>query len=69
MTESFAGPAAIRAGADGTASAELRVIDGRRVVWFRIAGGKHHGAIGEAGGATVERAVQLAGQLQVPARR
>ena len=42
------------------------MIDGRRVVWFRIAGGKHHGAIGVAGGATVERAVQLAGQLQVP---
>ena len=42
------------------------MIDGRRVVWFRIAGGKHHGAIGAAGGATVERAVQLAGQLQVP---
>ena len=58
--------APIRAGADGTASAELRMIDGRRVVWFRIAGGKHHGAIGVAGGATVERAVQLAGQLQVP---
>ena len=56
----------MRAGADATASAELRVIDGRRVVWFRIAGGKHHGAIGEVGGATVERAVQLAGQLQIP---
>ena len=60
------GPAPIRAGADYAASAELRVIDGRRVVWFRIAGGKHHGAIGAAGGATVERAVQLAGQLRVP---
>jgi acetyl-CoA carboxylase carboxyltransferase component len=60
------GPAPIRAGADATASAEVRVVDGRRVVWFRIAGGKHHGAIGAAGGATVERAVQLAGQLQIP---
>ena len=56
----------IRSGADAAASAELRVIDGRRVVWFRIAGGKHHGAIGVGGGATVERAVQLAGQLQIP---
>jgi acetyl-CoA carboxylase carboxyltransferase component len=63
---SATGSAPIRAGADGAASAELRVIDGRRVVWFRIAGGKHHGAIGAAGGATVERAVQLAGQLRVP---
>ncbi len=64
--ETARGPAQIRAGADHAASAELRVIDGRRVVWFRIAGGKHHGAIGAAGGATVERAVQLAGQLRVP---
>jgi acetyl-CoA carboxylase carboxyltransferase component len=60
------GSSPIRAGADGTVSAEVRVVDGRRVVWFRIAGGKHHGAIGAAGGATVERAVQLAGRLQVP---
>src|ERR1700675_1689497 len=64
--ETASGPAPIRAGSDVAASAELRVIDGRRVVWFRIAGGKHHGAIGAAGGATVERAVQLAGQLRVP---
>jgi len=60
------GSTPIRAGADGTASAEVRVVDGRRVVWFRIAGGKHHGAIGAAGGATVERAVRLAGELQIP---
>ncbi len=64
--DTTSGPAPIRAGADAAATAELRMIDGRRVVWFRIAGGKHHGAIGAAGGATVERAVQLAGQLQVP---
>jgi len=56
----------IRSGADAAASAEIREIDGRRVVWFRIAGGKHHGAIGARGGATVERAVQLAGQLEIP---
>jgi acetyl-CoA carboxylase carboxyltransferase component len=60
------GSTPIRSGADGTASAEVRIVDGRRVVWFRIAGGKHHGAIGAAGGATVERAVQLAGELQIP---
>ncbi len=56
----------IRARADLTASAEIREIDGRRVVWFRIAGGKHHGAIGVRGSATVERAVQLADELQIP---
>ena len=56
----------IRSDADAAATAELREIDGRRVVWFRIAGGKHHGAIGTRGGATVERAVELAGELGVP---
>ena len=56
----------IRSDADAAASAELREIEGRRVVWFRIAGGKHHGAIGTRGGATVERAVQLAGELGIP---
>ena len=52
--------------ADAAASAEVRVVGGREVVWFRIAGGKHHGAIGANGSATVERAVQLAGRLQIP---
>ena len=56
----------IQARADAAASAELREIDGRRVVWFRIAGGKHHGAIGVEGSATVERAVRLAGELRIP---
>jgi acetyl-CoA carboxylase carboxyltransferase component len=56
----------IQARADAAASAEVREIDGRRVVWFRISGGKHHGAIGGAGGATVERAVRLAGELRIP---
>ena len=31
-----------------------------------IEGGKHHGAIGVNGSATVERAVRLAGELHVP---
>jgi acetyl-CoA carboxylase carboxyltransferase component len=52
--------------ADAAASAEVRTIDGRRVVWFRVAGGPHHGAIGIAGGATIERAVRLAGELRLP---
>jgi acetyl-CoA carboxylase carboxyltransferase component len=56
----------LQAWADSAASAGLRTIDGRRVVWFRIAGGKHHGAIGVNGSATVERAVRLAGELGVP---
>jgi acetyl-CoA carboxylase carboxyltransferase component len=57
---------AVNARADVAASAEIRHLDGRHVVWFRIAGGKHHGAIGVDGAATVERAVALAEQLGTP---
>jgi acetyl-CoA carboxylase carboxyltransferase component len=57
---------ALNAHADIAASAEIRDIGGRRVAWFRIAGGKHHGAIGVSGAATVERAMQLAEQLGIP---
>jgi acetyl-CoA carboxylase carboxyltransferase component len=56
----------IQGRADAAASAEIREVGGRRVVWFRIAGGKHHGAIGPAGAATVERAVDLANRLEIP---
>ena len=38
----------IHADADAAASASVREVDGRQVMWFRIAGGKHHGAIGAA---------------------
>lgn len=56
----------IAAGADVAASAESRVLDGRRVCWFRIEGGKHHGAIGIAGGETIARAVRHAVDTRVP---
>jgi acetyl-CoA carboxylase carboxyltransferase component len=56
----------VHAYADAAASASVREVDGRMVMWFRIAGGNHHGAIGVQGGATVERAVRLAGELQIP---
>lgn len=39
---------------------------GRRVVEFAVRGGKHHGAIGDAGGEVVERAVRLAIEQGVP---
>jgi acetyl-CoA carboxylase carboxyltransferase component len=52
--------------ADAAASAGITEIDGRRVVSFRVEGGKHHGAIGVNGSATIERAVRLAGELQIP---
>jgi acetyl-CoA carboxylase carboxyltransferase component len=56
----------IHSRADEAASAAVRELDGRRVVRFRIAGKTHHGAIGARGGGTVERAVQLAGELLLP---
>jgi acetyl-CoA carboxylase carboxyltransferase component len=56
----------LHAWADAAASAEITEIGGRRVVAFRVAGGKHHGAIGINGSATVEQAVRLAGELQIP---
>jgi len=58
--------APLHAWADAAASAEVTDIGGRQVVAFRVAGGKHHGAIGVNGSATVERAVRLAGSLQIP---
>jgi acetyl-CoA carboxylase carboxyltransferase component len=58
--------APVHAHADAAVSASVRVVDGRRISSFRIAGGKHHGAIGVRGGETVERAVRLAGELQIP---
>jgi acetyl-CoA carboxylase carboxyltransferase component len=56
----------LHAWADAAASAEITEIGGRRVVAFRVEGGKHHGAIGVNGSETVERAVRLAGELQLP---
>ncbi len=49
-----------------TATASLREIDGRRVSWFSIEGGKHRGAIGEAEGEAIERAIELGIELGVP---
>jgi acetyl-CoA carboxylase carboxyltransferase component len=48
------------------ASAALTELDGRRIVEFRIADGKHVGAIGPPEGETLERAVRLAIELGVP---
>lgn len=46
--------------------ASVRDVDGRRIGWFRIAGGRHHGAIGEAGGDAAEQLVRLATELGLP---
>jgi acetyl-CoA carboxylase carboxyltransferase component len=47
-------------------TASLREVDGRPVGWFRIAGGKHHGAIGEAGGDAAESLIRTAIEIGVP---
>jgi acetyl-CoA carboxylase carboxyltransferase component len=57
---------AIGARVDAAATAGLREIDGRPVAWFRVAGGKHHGAIGPAGAMTIARAVTMGLESHVP---
>ena len=49
-----------------TADAEIRELDGRRVSWFSIEGGKHRGAIGTTEGETIERAVRIAIAQGIP---
>ena len=51
---------------DAAATAGLREIDGRTVAWFRVAGGKHHGALGAAGAAALASAVQMGLDARVP---
>ena len=46
--------------------ASLRDLDGRRVSWFNLDGGKHRGAIGTPEGQTIERAAHLAVELGIP---
>ena len=50
----------------GAASAALVELDGRRVAWFRLAGGKHRGAIGTVEGGVIERLIGHALELGVP---
>ncbi len=65
----FAGAAAtvpVAAGRGGAVDAWLTELDGRRVAWFTLSGGKHRGAIGPVEGEVVERVVRLAVDLGVP---
>ncbi len=57
-------PVAARRG--GAAAAALSEIDGRRVAWFRLDGGRHRGAIGPTEGQVIERTVRLALDAGVP---
>ena len=53
-------------GRDCAATAALTTLEGRQVGWFRLAGGRHKGAIGPAEGEVVERLVRLALDVGVP---
>ncbi len=57
-------PVAARRG--GAAIGSLTEIDGRRVAWFQLAGGKHKGAIGPVEGEVIERLVRTALEIGVP---
>jgi acetyl-CoA carboxylase carboxyltransferase component len=50
----------------GAVDAGFRRIDGRRVAWFRLEGGKHHGAIGTVEGETLRRLVDGGTQAGLP---
>lgn len=50
----------------GAATAALTQIEGRRVAWFRLSGGRHRGAIGPTEGQVIERVVRLALETGVP---
>jgi acetyl-CoA carboxylase carboxyltransferase component len=49
-----------------SASARIVERDDRPIVELRVEGGKHHGAVGEAGAETMERAIRLATELGHP---
>jgi acetyl-CoA carboxylase carboxyltransferase component len=49
-----------------SAAARIVELDGRAIVELLVEGGKHHGAVGEAGAQTMERAIRLATELGMP---
>ncbi|MGH9190022.1 MAG: acyl-CoA carboxylase subunit beta [Acidimicrobiales bacterium] len=57
---------AVGAGRHSAATGGLAYVDGRCVALFRVAGGKHRGAIGTVEGEVVERVVRLAIETGVP---
>ena len=60
------GAAPVAAKRGGAATAALTQIDGRRVAWFRLDGGKHRGAIGPTEGQVIERTIRLALDAGIP---
>ncbi|MGH9225022.1 MAG: acyl-CoA carboxylase subunit beta [Acidimicrobiales bacterium] len=63
MTHTAVPIAACRGGA---AEASITELERRRVAWFRLAGGKHRGALGPTEGEVIERVVRLALDIGVP---
>ncbi|MDQ4089429.1 MAG: methylmalonyl-CoA carboxyltransferase [Actinomycetota bacterium] len=61
---SAAAPVAAKRG--GAVTAALTEVDGRRVAWFRLEGGKHRGAIGPVEGQVIERTFRLALDAGIP---
>ena len=60
---------ALAARRGGAVDAEIREVDalgGRRVAWFRLAGGKHHGAIGTTEGETLAQLATTAVDAGLP---
>ncbi|MFZ4516345.1 MAG: acyl-CoA carboxylase subunit beta [Acidimicrobiia bacterium] len=64
MSDSYAAP--VNGRQSDAARAELRALGDHQVAWFAIEGGKHHGAIGEAGGEVITRAIRMAIELGIP---
>jgi propionyl-CoA carboxylase beta chain len=50
----------------GAVDAEVRELDGRPVAWFRLAGGKRHGAVGQVEGEMLERLIDAAVDGGIP---
>jgi acetyl-CoA carboxylase carboxyltransferase component len=64
ISDSLAAP--LNSRQSDAATAGLTTLGARDIAWFRIEGGKHHGAIGEAGGEAIERAVRMGIELGIP---
>jgi len=58
--------APVAAGRATAVIAQVATVEGRRVCWFRLEGGKHRGAIGPPEGEVIEQLVGLAIELGIP---
>jgi len=56
----------LAAARDAAVEADIRELDGRPVGWFRLAGGKHHGAVGQVEGEVLSRLITTATDVGAP---